>query len=106
MDKLSSMRTYRRVVELGSFRAAATDRGLSNAGASKQIIELEAELGASLITRTTRKLTITQAGQTYFERCVQVLDDIAEAEAAVTSSQAASPDHLASLTFSFAGIGL
>ena len=63
MDKLSSMRTYRRVVELGSFRAAATDRGLSNAGVSKQIIELEAELGASLITRTTRKLTITQAGQ-------------------------------------------
>jgi len=106
VDKLSSMRTYRRVVELGSFRAAATDRGLSNAGVSKQIIELEAELGASLITRTTRKLTITQAGQTYFERCVQILDDIAEAEAAVTSSQASPPGLLASLTFSFAGIGL
>ena len=89
MDKLSAMRTYRRVVELGSFRAAATDRGLSNAGVSKQVIELEAELGASLITRTTRKLTTTEAGQAYFERCVRILDDIAESEAAVTATQAA-----------------
>jgi len=89
VDKLSAMRTYRRVVELGSFRAAASDRGLSNAGVSKQVIELEAELGASLITRTTRKLTTTEAGQAYFERCVRILDDIAESEAAVTATQAA-----------------
>lgn len=89
MDKLSAMRTYRRIVELGSFRAAANDRGLSNAGVSKQITELEAELGASLLTRTTRKLTTTEAGQAYFERCVQILDDIAESEAAVIATQAA-----------------
>lgn len=89
MDKLSSMRTFRRVIELGSFRAAASDRGLSKAGVSKQIIQLEAELGASLITRTTRKLTATQAGQAYFERCVQILDDIEESEAAVAATQVA-----------------
>lgn len=89
MDKLSAMRTYRRIVELGSFRAAASDRGLSNAGVSKQINELEAELGASLLTRTTRKLTTTEAGQAYFSRCVRILDDIAESEAAVTATQTA-----------------
>ena len=89
MDKLSAMKTYRRIVELGSFRAAAADRALSNAGVSKQLIELEAELGASLITRTTRRLATTEVGQAYFERCVQILDDLAEAEAAVTTSQRA-----------------
>lgn len=89
MDKLSAMRTYRRIVELGSFRAAASDRGLSNAGVSKQLIELEAELGTSLITRTTRRLATTEAGEAYFERCVRILDDIAEAEAAASATQAA-----------------
>jgi DNA-binding transcriptional LysR family regulator len=59
------MKTYRRIVELGSFRAAATDRGLSNAAVSKQLMELEAELGASLIARTTRRLATTEAGQAY-----------------------------------------
>lgn len=89
MDKLSAMKTYRRIVELGSFRAAAADRGLSNAGVSKQLIELEAELGASLLTRTTRRLATTEAGQDYFRRCVRILDDIAEAEGAVTATHAA-----------------
>lgn len=89
MDKFSAMRTFRRIVELGSLRAAAADRGLSNAGVSKQLSELEAELGASLITRTTRKLATTEVGQAYFHRCVQILDDIAESEAAVSATQAA-----------------
>lgn len=89
MDKLSAMRTYRRIVELGSFRAAATDRGLSTAGVSKQLAELENDLGASLLTRTTRRLATTEAGQAYYERCARILDDIAETEAAVTASQAA-----------------
>lgn len=89
MDKLSAMKSFRRIVELGSFRAAAADRGLSNAGVSKQVIELEAELGAALLTRTTRRLAPTEAGQAYFERCVRILDDIAESEAAVGATQAA-----------------
>lgn len=89
MDKLSAMRTYRRIVELGSFRAAATDRGLSTAAVSKQLAELENDLGASLLTRTTRRLATTQTGQAYYERCARILDDIAETEAAVTASQAA-----------------
>lgn len=58
-------------------------------GVSKQVIELGAELGASLITRTTRKLTTSEARQDYFHRCVQILDDIAESEAAVTATQTA-----------------
>ena len=89
MDKLSAMKSFRRIVELGSFRAAAADRGLSNAGVSKQLNELERELGAALLIRTTRRLALTEAGQAYFERCVRILDDIAESEATVVATQAA-----------------
>jgi DNA-binding transcriptional LysR family regulator len=89
VDKLSAMKSFRRIVELGSFRAAAADRGLSNAGVSKQLLELESELGASLLIRTTRKLSLTETGRAYFERCVRILDDIAESEAAVVAAQSA-----------------
>lgn len=88
MDKLSAMHTFRRIVELGSFNAAAVERDLSNAGVSKQLRELERYLGASLLTRTTRRLSLTEAGQAYYRRCLQILDDISEAEAAIAASQA------------------
>jgi DNA-binding transcriptional LysR family regulator len=83
------MKTFRRVVELGSFTAAARDLSLSNAGVSKHVAELEAELGVTLLTRTTRKLTLTETGRAYFERCQRILDDIAEAEIATAALQAA-----------------
>ena len=53
MDKLTAMRTFRRVVELQSFSAAANDQRLSNGAVSKQVAELEASLGVTLLTRTT-----------------------------------------------------
>jgi DNA-binding transcriptional LysR family regulator len=87
MDKLAAMSAFRRVIERGSFRAAARDLGRSNAAVSQQIIDLEAELGATLITRTTRRLALTEVGRTYYERCTRILDDIAEAETAVASLQ-------------------
>jgi DNA-binding transcriptional LysR family regulator len=89
MDKLAAMHAFRRVVERGSFRAAARDLGRSNAAVSKQIGDLEAELGATLITRTTRRLALTEVGRAYFERCGRILDDLAEAESSVASLQAA-----------------
>lgn len=89
MDKLAAMHAFRRVIELGSFRAAARDLGRSNAAVSKQVSDLEVELGATLIARTTRRLALTEIGQAYYERCARILDDLTETETAVASLQAA-----------------
>jgi DNA-binding transcriptional LysR family regulator len=89
MDRLAAMHAFRRVIELGSFRAAARALGRSNAAVSKQVSDLEAELGATLIARTTRRLAPTEAGQAYYERCARILDDLTEANTAVASLQAA-----------------
>lgn len=89
MDKLVAMRTFRRVVELGGFAAAARDLGLSNAAVSKHVAELEAHLGATLLTRTTRRLSVTEAGRGYYDRCARILDDVREADIAVRELQTA-----------------
>jgi DNA-binding transcriptional LysR family regulator len=88
MDKLMAMRTFRRVVESGSFTAAARGLGLSKAAVSKQVGELEAHLGATLIQRTTRRLSVTEVGYAYFERTVRLLDEVEAAEAEVRNLQA------------------
>ncbi|MEP3071808.1 MAG: LysR family transcriptional regulator, partial [Maricaulis sp.] len=59
MDKFRALQIFRRVVELNGFSAAARDLDLSNAGVSKTVSALEAELGAQLLVRTTRKLRLT-----------------------------------------------
>lgn len=89
MDKLLAMRTFRRVVELGGFSAAARDLDLSNAGVSKHVKDLEQALGTALLTRTTRKVAATEAGRGYYERCVRILDEVEEAELALTVLNAA-----------------
>jgi len=88
MDQLTAMRTFRRVVELGSFTAAARGLNLSKAAVSKQVGELEAHLGATLIHRTTRRLSVTEVGHGYFERAVRLLDEFEAAEAEVRNLQA------------------
>ncbi len=90
MDKLSAMTVFRRVVELEAFAAAARDLRISSASVSKQVSRLEEGLGVRLLNRTTRRLSLTEAGQAYYERCARILDDVAEAESEV-SSAAASP---------------
>ncbi len=76
MDRLQSMRVFRRVVERASFAAAARDLGISNPAASKHVAALEESLGARLLHRTTRRVTATAAGTAYFERACRVLDEI------------------------------
>jgi DNA-binding transcriptional LysR family regulator len=88
VDQLSAMRTFRRVVELGSFTAAARSLSLSKAAVSKQVGELEGHLGATLIHRTTRRLSVTEVGNAYFERCQRLLDEFEAAEAEVRNLQA------------------
>ena len=80
MDTLTSMKTFAAVVDSGSFSMAADRLGISRAMASKHISYLEEHLGTRLLQRTTRKLTLTEIGSAYYERCTQILADITEAE--------------------------
>lgn len=80
MDQLNAMRAFRRVVELGGFARAAEDLGVSAAGLSKQIRQLEEHLGAVLLQRTTRRMSLTDAGQTYFSECCRLLDEMERVE--------------------------
>jgi LysR family transcriptional regulator, transcriptional activator for dmlA len=81
MDLLEKMATYVRVVEAGSFSAAAKQLRISGAAVSRQIATLEDELRVQLIRRTTRSMSITPAGRTYYERCLRVLREVDEAQA-------------------------
>lgn len=87
MDQIAAMRSFRKVLEQGSFSGAARQLGLSKAAVSKQVSELESFLGATLIHRTTRRLHPTDAGQAYFDSIVAVLDDLETADAAVRHLQ-------------------
>jgi len=83
MDTIDGMRTFVAVISEGSFAAAARRLDMSPQLVSKYVAQLEARLGARLLNRSTRRLSITEAGQAYFERCQYVLDEINEMENAV-----------------------
>ena len=76
MDLLEKMATYVRVVEAGSFSAAAKQLRISPAAVSRQITTLEDELRVPLLRRTTRRMSITPAGRRYYERCLRVLREV------------------------------
>ncbi|WP_106752690.1 LysR family transcriptional regulator [Pannonibacter carbonis] len=79
MESLSTLRLFRAIADLGSFAAAARAIGLSPAGASKAIGELETDLGTRLFNRTTRRLNLTEAGSLYLEQVRRALDELEEA---------------------------
>jgi LysR family transcriptional regulator, regulator for bpeEF and oprC len=81
MDRLHAMRLYTRIVELGSFTAAADDLDLPRATVTHTIKALEARLGAQLLQRTTRRVRVTGEGQTYYRHCLRLLADLDEVEA-------------------------
>jgi DNA-binding transcriptional LysR family regulator len=83
MDLLVQMATFARVVETGSLSAAGRRENLSPAAVSRQIGDLEAQLGVALTLRTTRQLTVTEAGRAYYERVVRILRDVEDAADAV-----------------------
>ncbi|HYD61391.1 MAG TPA: LysR substrate-binding domain-containing protein [Noviherbaspirillum sp.] len=88
MDQLSALRAFCRVVEAGGFSAAATGLNVSHTVMSKQVRQLEGLLGAQLLNRTTRRLALTEAGQAYYERARRILDDLHDADLAVSRHQA------------------
>ena len=89
MEPPGDMGAFVRVVERQSFSAAAQDLGLTPSAVSKLITRLEDRLGARLLHRTTRRLSLTSEGEHYFVRARKILVEIAEAEAEVARSQAA-----------------
>ncbi|WP_409160728.1 LysR substrate-binding domain-containing protein [Pectobacterium sp. B2J-2] len=80
MDKLQAMATFVAVVKAGSFVKAVESTGFSKPAVSRQVIELEKFLGVRLLHRTTRRISLTNEGQIYYLRCIEVLSVIAEAE--------------------------
>jgi DNA-binding transcriptional LysR family regulator len=80
MDKLNSMTIFVEVVKNEGFTAAAQKIGLSRAQISKSVMQLEAHLGTRLLNRTTRRVSLTETGRAYYERCKTILDDIEENE--------------------------
>lgn len=83
MDRLLSMRVFRRVIDEGSFAGAARALDLSPAVVTRLVADLEAHLGARLLQRTTRRLSVTDAGAAYAERLRGILADIDDADASV-----------------------
>jgi LysR family transcriptional regulator for bpeEF and oprC len=76
-----------RVVESGSFSAVAREAGVGQPAVSKQITALEAHLGAQLLRRTSRSLSLTEAGQDFYESAVRLIDDLQAAESRVGRGQ-------------------
>lgn len=85
MDQLRQIESFTAVVQSGSFVKAADRLDTSRAVLSRLVLELEAQLGTRLLNRTTRRLSLTDSGADYFERCRQILDDLAEANAAASA---------------------
>ncbi|GER19706.1 LysR family transcriptional regulator [Variovorax boronicumulans] len=83
MDHLTALKVFRTTAAAGSFAGAARQLGLSAAAISKNIAELEAHLKVRLINRTTRSMSLTEAGAAYVERLARILDDLDEADAAL-----------------------
>lgn len=94
LDTLTSMLVFRDAIDGGSLAAAARRNALSAEMAGRHLVSLETRLGIRLINRSTRKLSLTDAGRAYLERCRAILDEIAHAEADAGALQAEPRGHL------------
>ncbi len=84
---LNEMLVYARVVQAGSFTRAAAELGMPKSTVSRKITDLEERLDARLLNRTTRKLSLTDVGRTYYDYCARIAGEIEDAERAVSSLQ-------------------
>ncbi len=87
MDRLDAIEMFVRVVESGSFSTVARQRGVGQPAVSKQIAALEAHLGVQLMLRTSRSLTLTEAGQDFYELAIRLMGDLDAAESRVGRRQ-------------------
>ncbi|MDB5888798.1 MAG: LysR family transcriptional regulator [Rhodocyclales bacterium] len=89
MDRFEAMNVFCKVVELGSFAAAADRLDISTSAVSRMVAQLETLLQARLLNRTTRRIGLTEDGRGYYERCLQLLSDLEEAEELVGNARVA-----------------
>jgi len=89
VDRFDNMRVFAKVVESASFTGAAVRLGISASMVSQHVKKLEERLGARLLNRTTRKVSLTETGRAYYERCARLLADLEETEQAVSDMHAA-----------------
>ena len=87
MDRLTSLTAFVRVVDSGGFSAAGRRLNMSTTMVSNHIQSLEDRLGARLLHRTTRKVSLTEVGRIYYDRCIQILSDIEQADDLVGALQ-------------------
>jgi len=85
MDKFAAMRVFVKIAEAGSLSAAGRQLGLSLTSVSRQLMALEEMLETTLVERTTRHLSLTEAGRLYHERAKEILEEVAEAESGLTA---------------------
>lgn len=88
MDNLSHMVTFAHVVRAGSFAGAAQRLGLAASVVSKHVSKLERSVGAHLLARSTRKLSLTEAGSAYYAHCARILEEIEQSQQAIAELQA------------------
>jgi len=88
MNPFEEMRNFIRVVEAGSISKAADQLGMAKSGVSRRLVDLESRLGVRLLNRTTRRSSLTEAGQAYYQGAVKLLADISELDAATADSSA------------------
>src|SRR5262245_42217918 len=88
MDRLSSMQSFVKVVANAGFSAAARELNISTSIVTTHVKSLEDRLGVRLLNRSTRSVSLTEAGQAFYERCVQILSEIDDAEEAAQVLQA------------------
>lgn len=84
MNKFDEIQAFTQVVASGGFAAAAREMGLSRSSVNKLVIALENELGVQLLHRSTRVVTPTETGLAFYERCLEILASLAEAERSIT----------------------
>jgi DNA-binding transcriptional LysR family regulator len=84
---LNEILVFARVVQAGSFTIAAAELGMPKSTVSRKVSELETRLKARLLQRTTRKLSLTDVGRTYYDHCARIVSEIDDAERAVGSLQ-------------------
>jgi DNA-binding transcriptional LysR family regulator len=94
MDKLSVMQAFRRIVERGSFARAADDLGVSPALLSREVKLLEDSLGTTLLSRTTRSMSLTDAGRLYYDEAAEILDAVTQIETRIRAGVGAVRGHL------------
>jgi len=85
MDRYEEMQTFVRIIDAGGISRAADQLDLVKSAVSRRLSDLETRLGVQLITRSTRKLTLTDTGRAYYDQCIRLLNDLEEVETSLSS---------------------